>query len=151
VEKFYGESVTAQGFCAALSFSAHCSSYKGFTNEKKIYFFYLAQTFFSFRVVLKLRGKIVPPPIMAWSKIFFYKILIFWHNYQRNNTNFKIKAKKSHFCAPLRSVLWRVRFRFNRYVASPWKGTCQCHILILPTLQILIHRKFRRMKTILLL
>jgi hypothetical protein len=37
----------------------------------------LAQNFFSFRVVLGLRGKIVPPPIMAQSKICFSKILIF--------------------------------------------------------------------------
>jgi hypothetical protein len=36
----------------------------------------LAQNFFSFCVVLGLRGKIVPPPIMAQSKI-FWKILIF--------------------------------------------------------------------------
>ncbi len=40
----------------------------------------LAQNFFSFRVVLRLRGKIVPPPIMAQPKIFFCKIWIFWYN-----------------------------------------------------------------------
>ena len=39
--------------------------------EKKI--FDLSQNFFSFPVVLGLRGKIVPPPIMAQSKIFFVK------------------------------------------------------------------------------
>jgi hypothetical protein len=33
----------------------------------------LAQNFFSFRVVLGLRGKIVPPPIMAYSTFFFVK------------------------------------------------------------------------------
>jgi hypothetical protein len=44
--------------------------------EKKI-FWDLAQHFFSFCVVLGLRGKIVPPPIMAQSKIFLGKILIF--------------------------------------------------------------------------
>jgi hypothetical protein len=37
----------------------------------------LAQNFFSFRVVLGLRGKIVPPPIMGQSKKFVCKILIF--------------------------------------------------------------------------
>jgi hypothetical protein len=42
---------------------------------KKI--FDLAQNFFSFPVVLGLRRKIVPPPIMAQSKFFFCKILIF--------------------------------------------------------------------------
>ncbi len=45
------------------------SSYKGFINKKiKKYFFDLAQKLFSFRVVLGLRGKIVPPPILAQSK-----------------------------------------------------------------------------------
>jgi hypothetical protein len=38
----------------------------------------LAQHFFSLRVVLGLRGKIIPPPIMAQSKNFLCKILIFW-------------------------------------------------------------------------
>ncbi len=32
---------------------------------KKKYFFDLAQKFVSFREVLKLHGKIVPPPILA--------------------------------------------------------------------------------------
>jgi hypothetical protein len=41
--------------------------------NKKKYFFDLAQKFFSFRVVLRLRGKIVPPPILAQSKFFFAK------------------------------------------------------------------------------
>jgi hypothetical protein len=48
-------------------------SYKGFTNEKKnekIFFTQLKNSFY-------LRGKIVPPPIMAQSKIFLGKILIF--------------------------------------------------------------------------
>jgi hypothetical protein len=45
--------------------------------EEKQIFLDLAQNFFSFRVVLGLRGKIVPPPIMAQSKNFFCKILIF--------------------------------------------------------------------------
>jgi hypothetical protein len=54
------------------------SPYKGFINKKiKIYFFDLAHKFFSFRVVLGLRGKIVPPPILAQSKSFLSKILIF--------------------------------------------------------------------------
>ena len=54
------------------------SSYKELIKEKKRKkFFDLAQNFFSFRVVLRLRGKIVPPPILAQSKIFFSKILIF--------------------------------------------------------------------------
>ncbi len=35
--------------------------------------FDLAQNFFSFCVVLGLRGKIVPPPIMGQSKNFFVK------------------------------------------------------------------------------
>jgi hypothetical protein len=53
-------------------------SYKGFINKKiKIKIFDLAQNFFSFCVVLGLRGKIVPPPILAQSKSFFCKILIF--------------------------------------------------------------------------
>jgi hypothetical protein len=39
------------------------SSYKGFINKKIKYIFDLAQKFFSFRVVLGLRGKIVPTPI----------------------------------------------------------------------------------------
>jgi hypothetical protein len=47
-------------------------SYKGFINEKnKKIFFDLAQNFFSFQVVLRLHGKIVPPPILAKSKKFF--------------------------------------------------------------------------------
>ena len=45
--------------------------------KKKKKNFDLAQIFFSFRVVLGLRGKIVPPPIMAQSKTIFCKILIF--------------------------------------------------------------------------
>jgi hypothetical protein len=53
-------------------------SYKGFTNEKKnIKNFDLTPNFFSFCVVLGLRGKIVPPPIMAQSKFFVGKSLIF--------------------------------------------------------------------------
>jgi hypothetical protein len=44
--------------------------------EEKI-FLDLAQNFFSIRVVLGLRGKIVPPPIMGQSKNFFCNILIF--------------------------------------------------------------------------
>ena len=48
---------------------AHIKSSK--TKKQKKYFFDLAQKFFSFRVVLGLRGKIVPPPIMAQSKNFF--------------------------------------------------------------------------------
>ena len=39
--------------------------------EEKKNFGDLAQNLFSFRVVLGLRGKIVPPPIMAQSKNFF--------------------------------------------------------------------------------
>jgi hypothetical protein len=50
-------------------------SYKGFTNEKKK--LDLTPNFFSFCVVLGLRGKIIPPPIMAQSKFLFGKILIF--------------------------------------------------------------------------
>ncbi len=41
--------------------------------EEKKNFLDLAQNFFSFRVVLGLRGKIVPPPIMEQSKNFFVK------------------------------------------------------------------------------
>jgi hypothetical protein len=45
------------------------SSYKGFINKKiNKYFFDLAQQFFS---------TIVPPPVLAQSKSFFGKILIF--------------------------------------------------------------------------
>jgi hypothetical protein len=44
------------------------------TKKKK---FDLPQIFLSFCVVLGLRGKIVTPPIMAQTKIFFCKILIF--------------------------------------------------------------------------
>jgi hypothetical protein len=39
--------------------------------KTKKYFFDLAKKIFSFRVVLRLRGKIVPPPILAQSKKFF--------------------------------------------------------------------------------
>jgi len=47
-------------------------SYKGFRNEKNPKkFFDLPQKFFPFCVVLKLRGKIVTPPIMAQTKKFF--------------------------------------------------------------------------------
>jgi hypothetical protein len=54
------------------------SSYIGFINKKiKKYFFELTQKCFSFRVVLGLRRKIVPPPTLAQSKSFFCKILIF--------------------------------------------------------------------------
>jgi hypothetical protein len=54
------------------------SSYEGFINRKiKKYFFDIAQKFFSFRVVLGLHRKIVPPPILTQSKSFFCKILIF--------------------------------------------------------------------------
>ncbi len=49
-------------------------SYLGSITEKeRKHFFDLAQNFFPFRVVLGLRGKIVPPPIRAQSKIFFVK------------------------------------------------------------------------------
>ena len=49
-------------------------SYKGFTNEKKNKkIFDLTQIFFSFCVVLGLRGKIVTPPIMAQTKNFSLK------------------------------------------------------------------------------
>ena len=45
----------------------------------------------------------VSPPIVAWSKKFFNKTLIFEHNQQWNNTKFKIGAKKnSHSCVPLK-------------------------------------------------
>jgi hypothetical protein len=41
-------------------------SYKGLINEKKQKIFVdLAQKCYSFRVVLRLRGKIIPPPILA--------------------------------------------------------------------------------------
>jgi hypothetical protein len=54
---------------------------KGFINKiLKKYFFDLAQKKFSFRVVLRLRGIIVAPPIMVQSKNFFPKILLFLHN-----------------------------------------------------------------------
>ncbi len=43
------------------------------TEEEKKYFLDLAQNFFSFRVIPGLRGKIVPPPIMAQSEKFFGK------------------------------------------------------------------------------
>ncbi len=33
-----------------------------------------------FPVVLRLRGIILPPPVMAQSKIVFYKTFIFKHN-----------------------------------------------------------------------
>jgi hypothetical protein len=47
-------------------------SYLGSITEKEEkHFFDLAQIFFSLRVVLGLRGKIVPPPIRAQSKKFF--------------------------------------------------------------------------------
>jgi hypothetical protein len=53
-------------------------SYKGFLNEKnKNKIFDLPQIFFSFCVVLGLRGKIITPPIMAQTKKIFCKILIF--------------------------------------------------------------------------
>jgi hypothetical protein len=53
-------------------------SNKEFINEKnKKQIFDLDQNFFSFCVVLRLRGKIVPLPIMAQSKIFFVKSLYF--------------------------------------------------------------------------
>jgi hypothetical protein len=56
-------------------------SYKGFTKKKKIInFFDLTQNFFSFCVVLGLRGIIVAPPIMVQSKKFYPKILLFMHN-----------------------------------------------------------------------
>ncbi len=49
-------------------------SYKGFLKEKnQKNCFDLAQIFFSFRVVLRLRGKIVAPPILAQSKNVFAK------------------------------------------------------------------------------
>jgi hypothetical protein len=41
--------------------------------EKK---FDLAQKFFSFRVVLRLHGKIVPPPILAQSNFFLQNLNI---------------------------------------------------------------------------
>jgi hypothetical protein len=50
---------------------------KGSNMKKTKKNFDLAHNFFSFRVVLGLRGKIVPPPILAQSKNFFCKILIF--------------------------------------------------------------------------
>jgi hypothetical protein len=56
-------------------------SYKGFTNEKKNKKIVdLTQIFFSFCVVLGLRGIIVAPPIMVQSKKFYPKILLFMHN-----------------------------------------------------------------------
>ncbi len=52
-------------------------SYKGFTNEKKNEkFFDLTQKLFSICVVLGLRGKIVPPPIVAQSKFFWLNLNI---------------------------------------------------------------------------
>jgi hypothetical protein len=56
--------------------------------------FDVAQNFFSFHVVLRLRGKIVAPPILVQSKNFCCKIIIFGPNCQRNITNLKIEAKK---------------------------------------------------------
>jgi hypothetical protein len=38
------------------------------------------EIFFSFRVVLRLRGIIVAPPIIVQSKMFFPKILLFMPN-----------------------------------------------------------------------
>jgi hypothetical protein len=56
------------------------SKYKGviyeYKNKKK---FGLALKFLWFCVVLRLRRKIVCPPIMAQSKYFVYKTLIFNH------------------------------------------------------------------------
>jgi hypothetical protein len=45
--------------------------------KKNKIFFDLAQFFFSFHVVLRLRGKIVPPPKLAQSKNFFVKSYYF--------------------------------------------------------------------------
>ncbi len=50
--------------------------------------------FFSFCVVLGLRGIIEATPIMVQSKKCFTKILSFMHNYKRNNANSKIGVKK---------------------------------------------------------
>jgi hypothetical protein len=40
----------------------------------------LSWKIFGFRVVLRLRGIIVAPPIMVQSKNFYPKILLFMHN-----------------------------------------------------------------------
>ncbi len=48
--------------------------------KKNITNFDLAQKFFPSRVVLRLRGIIVAPPILVQSKKFFPKILLFMHN-----------------------------------------------------------------------
>jgi hypothetical protein len=54
-------------------------SYKGFINEKKIkYFFDLAKKIFSFRVVLRLRGIIVAPPLLVQANNFFPQSLIIY-------------------------------------------------------------------------
>ncbi len=45
-------------------------------HKNENFFGFETQNLFSFCVVLGLRGKIVPPPIMAQSKFFFGKILI---------------------------------------------------------------------------
>jgi hypothetical protein len=47
--------------------------------KRKKFLAYL-KNFFSFRVVLRLRGIIVAPPILVQSKKFFTKILLFMHN-----------------------------------------------------------------------
>ncbi len=47
-----------------------------------------------FPVVLRLRGIILPPPIMGQSKIVCYKTFIFKHNYKWNSIKFKIESKK---------------------------------------------------------
>ena len=74
------------------------SSDKDFINKKiKKYVFDLAQKFFSFRVVLGLRGKIVPPPILAQSKIFFAKSYYFDINNNEIVQNSKSKPKKFSF------------------------------------------------------
>ena len=73
-------------------------SYKGFTNEKKIKnFFDLTQNFFSFCVVLGLRGIIVAPPIMVQSKKFTPKSYYLCITNNEIGQNSKSKPKKFSF------------------------------------------------------
>jgi hypothetical protein len=74
---------------------------------------------FWFPVVLRLRGKIVPPSIMARSKKCFYKNLIFKHNQLWKRTN--RSKKKSRSCLPLMSSYFQQLIRKqNLIILGEW-------------------------------
>jgi hypothetical protein len=64
----------------------------------------LAQKIFFIPRSLKTSRKNRTSPNNGPIKIFFCKILIFWHNLKRNITNFKMEAKKNLYFVYFKQV-----------------------------------------------